>query len=499
MSHYDTPELALSAARIVIGAGIFEPAAVEWASTVIGPKDMPTPEARDVFEAQLAHLREHPGVRLDEQSLAHRSGVSLEWVDGCSGIANEKEVRHYCEIVRQHAARRNLRGQAEGLLMLLDAAPVNVAEQLDNGSTVAEAILAQLRHLEAAMEPPEALRPVRLLDACRAFVERQRAEASTFYPWPGPAYPSVTDEKIKSPGQLNAAPHEPWAELAKVAHMGPESLAVLVGPTGRGKTALALQVAAAVAESGVRVLYASAELPADELVARVIACRAGGSIPWRTILAAPDDEHVKAAAENLAATNAGRNLMLWTPMGRERNGAALATVARQAEARFIVVDYVQRFVDDDADTREAVRRMSGLLRDVSRKRQGWPGAAVLALSSVARPKYPLFATVDALRNAPVDDLEGSGKECGELEFDATLLLAYTADRGEEGRAERPACLRIVKQRGGIDGAQVGFTFHGPAGRFTPRKLEKLAEASPKSQGSRSGQPKPAASGATNHD
>ena len=143
--------------------------------------------------------------------------------------------------------------------------------------------------------------------------------------------------------------------------------------------------------------------------------------------------------------------------------------------------------------------MRGALRDLSRKRQGWPGAAVLALSSVARPKYPLFATVDALRQSPVDELEGSGKECGELEFDATLLLAYTADRGEDGAAERPACIRVVKQRGGIDGAEVGFTFQAAAGRFTPRKLEERAEAPPPPQKPRSGAQKLATREGPNRD
>ena len=482
--HRDRPEAAERAAQLLIGGAMFDPAVVGWAD--VEPEAMPTPEAAAVWRVLVEYTRAHPGVSIEDPiTLASRSGVPPEWVRDCTGLATEADARHNATIIRQHAERRKLMGLVDGLRVLLDAAPVNVAEQLDGGSTAAEAILAQIRHLEAAMEPPEALRPMRLSDACRAFVERPRAAAGAFYPWPGPAYPSATGEPIRSPGQLEAVKHEPWAELAKVAHLGPESLAVLVGPTGRGKTALALQVAAAVAETGVRVLYASAELPADELVSRVIACRAGGGMPWRTVLAAPGDEHVKAAATTLAATSIGKNLMLWTPMGRERHGAALATVARQAEARFIVVDYVQRFIDDDGDTREAVRRMSGLLRDLSRQRQGWPGAAVLALSSIARPKYPFFATVDAVRQSPVDELEGSGKECGELEYDATLVLAYTADRGEDGRPERPACIRVVKQRGGVDGAEVGFTFHGPAGRFTPRKLEPRASApatQPRGQG-----------------
>ena len=468
----DKPEAAERAARQLIGAAIIVPAAVEWAD--LEPEAMPVPHAVEVWRVLVEHTRAHPGVNIDETTIANRSGVPLEWVAECEGIATKPQAEHYASTIRQHADRRKLLRYADALKQLAADLPVNVSTVDDNGSTVGEQLQRAIANVMAAVEPPEASRPVRLADACRAFADRPQPETGAWFPWPGPAEPSMPTGPVMSPDSLAAAQWTPWANLANIAGIGPESVAVLVGPTGRGKTAFALQMALAVAAAGHRVLYASAELPADELVARSIACRASGGIPWRVVLTAYGDANVKDAAATLAAMPEGRNLYLWTPTGRTRNVDALQLVARQLQARYIVVDYLQRFLDDADDKRLAVMRASGQLRDLSRQGVGWPGAAVLAVSSIGRPKYDAFATVAKLRALPAEDLIGSGKEAGELEYDATLVLAYTTDAPTPGRADRLAVVRVVKQRAGTEG-EAAFTFQAAAGRFTPCKLPPDAE------------------------
>lgn len=474
--HIDRPEAAERAARQLIGAALFDAAAVAWAD--LEPDAMPTPEAVAVWRVLVEHTRAHPGVSIGESigadTIAVRSGVPPEWVNACSGFATEADARHNATIIRRHAERRQLIESADVLRELAAVLPVNLAEHIGE-STVGEALQAAIAHVLAAVEPPEASRPVKLADACRAFAARPQPETGAWLPWPGPAEPSLAAGTVMRSEHLAAAPWAPWTNLASIAAIGPESVAVLVGPTGRGKTAFALQMALAVAAAGHRVLYASAELPADELVARSIACRASGGIPWRAILTAYGDPKVQDAAATLAAMPEGRNLYLWTPTGRTRNVDALQLVARQLQARFIVVDYLQRFLDDADDKRLAVMRASGQLRDLSRKGPGWPGAAVLAVSSIGRGAYASFATTGQLRALQAEDLIGSGKEAGELEYDATLVLAYTTDAPTPGQAERAAIVRVVKQRAGQSEGEAAFTFQAAAGRFTPRELPPRVE------------------------
>jgi hypothetical protein len=213
---------------------------------------------------------------------------------------------------------------------------------------------------------------------------------------------------------------------------------------------------------------------------------------------------VKHAAADLAAMPEGKNLYLWTPTGRTRNVDALQLVARQLQARFIVVDYLQRFLDDADDRRLALMRASGQLRDLSRKAPGWPGAAVLAVSSIGRQQYAAFATVDKLRALQADDLIGSGKEAGELEYDATLVLAYTADAPTPNEPDRLAVVRVVKQRAGQSEGEAAFTFQAAAGRFKPRELPPRSETqttpkpTPTGQaGGRKAETKPKAGAAAN--
>ncbi len=481
--HIDRPEAAERAARQLIGSAVYYPAVVGWAD--IEPEAMPTAETVAVWRVLVEHTRAHPGVRIGALDVADRSRVPGgsrvpgEWVVACcedESSATEAEARHYATTIRRHADRRKLAESLAAAAELAAVLPVNLAEHIDE-STVGEALQSAIARILAAVEPPEASRPVMLAEACRAFAARPQPETGAWFPWPGPAEPSISAGHIMETEKLAAAPWAPWANLASIAAIGPESVAVLVGPTGRGKTAFALQMALAVAAAGHRVLYASAELPADELVARSIACRASGGIPWRAILTAYGDANVQNAAATLAAsaTPEGRNLYLWTPTGRTRNVDALQLVARQLQARFIVVDYLQRFLDDADDKRLAVMRASGQLRDLSRKGPGWPGAAVLAVSSIGRDKYKPFATVDTLRAMQAEDLIGSGKEAGELEYDATLVLAYTTDAPTPGQAERAAIVRVVKQRAGQSEGEAAFTFQAAAGRFTPRELPPRVE------------------------
>jgi replicative DNA helicase len=98
---------------------------------------------------------------------------------------------------------------------------------------------------------------------------------------------------------------------------------------------------------------------------------------------------------------------------------------------------------------------------------------VLALSSVGRGAYERFTTCKALSEAV--DLEGTGKESGELEYDASIVLALTSDT-TGGAPIREALLRVVKNREGSTG-DIPMTFDAARGLFRERNGSTVASSS----------------------
>ncbi len=286
-----------------------------------------------------------------------------------------------------------------------------------------------------------------------------------------------------SPERAWSALYDPWGSW------WPGRLVVLVGGTGRGKSSWALQAAEAAASDGHPVVYMSAEMDTDELVARLVALRArspaqgyGFGPAWADVEMYRQGRAVEVATELLMAECP--SLYLWAPPLAERGGACLASMARAVSAAhagrspFIVVDYVQRMIPPgggDAGLRSEVSRLSGELRALSRAEGDWPGAAILALSTTARAHYALFDSCRTLevalegglkggKDVPPVDLVGLGKESGELEADAPAVLNLTTDDGD-GDEPRRALLAWSKNRHGVRKGKARLSFWPACGRF----------------------------------
>ena len=337
-----------------------------------------------------------------------------------------------------------------------------------------------------------------------------RPGSAEVFPWPGGPGGDVTRPGPTS-GKYGRAllPGEPkgWPSIHRLLDPWfPGRLGVLVGSTGSGKTAWAVQVAEAVARYGAPVLYASAELDRVELAARFISLRSGGStkagardergVPWASILAMKTAEPELIEAGELLVSECP-NLYLWAPPSAQRTIAALDAMtkaiskAHGGRAPFVVVDYIQRWTPDSVDDKRlAVSGLSARLRELSRPDDDgpWPGAAILALSSTARGNYSYLRDVGSLtlardggimktlkqngeptkRGRPVYpvDLVGLGKETGELEYDAPLVACLASNKGREDdpMGRRGALLVVPKNRHGHQGS-IEWEFLAAVGRF----------------------------------
>jgi hypothetical protein len=263
-----------------------------------------------------------------------------------------------------------------------------------------------------------------------------------------------------------------------------DSVIVLVGGTGRGKSGFAIQFASS--QTYAPALYVSCEMASEEIVARMIA-QASGKVAYSAILKGRyRSKDVAVAVERLCKCRGMDSFYLWSPESKDRNMQAAEEMAKaisvehDMEAPFVVLDYVQRLAKNSEDRRGAVSDISGEIRDLSRPRGWWRGACVLALSSTARHGYSAlrdvrsllaaykggYSSLESKTKTPPEPLEGLGKESGELEYDCTVLMVLTCDppgnkESNYGRY-RSGLVVVAKNRFGPTGA-VGFDFHPGSG------------------------------------
>ncbi len=119
-----------------------------------------------------------------------------------------------------------------------------------------------------------------------------------------------------------------WPQLRNIlGNWWADTLVVLVGHTGRGKSSFAIQIAEQAACTGAPVLYASMEMGYDELIARLLALRGRPGVSWSALKrGAYPVEAVKAAGDRLIAD--APHLYLWAPSAKQRTPGRLASIAR---------------------------------------------------------------------------------------------------------------------------------------------------------------------------
>lgn len=237
------------------------------------------------------------------------------------------------------------------------------------------------------------------------------------------------------------------------------SITVLNGPSGQGKSGLAIQIARHIASTGKEVVYLTSELPAKQVLARVAAQIR--RLSWVSVL-----QRGPAEAESIARCLSPLALRV-IEMGRDSKVSEVLTRVTDeiGSAPVVILDYLQSMARrlGSEDQRFAVGQISDQLVGWCRDTKG----IALAVSSVAREKYKV-----ADGTSPID-LIGAGKDCGEIEYDASAVMFLSTDVSTNGLA--PAKLRIAKHRYGPAGQTIGLQFEGALGLFRDDPLAALGE------------------------
>lgn len=238
-----------------------------------------------------------------------------------------------------------------------------------------------------------------------------------------------------------------------------ESVYVLNGPTGRGKTGLAMQMVREAART-IPVLYLSSELSRRQALARFVAQVLGCS--WLEVYNFLP-EAMPRVAETLCKLPKLRVVEL------RRGDSIIDLCARVADkegrAPLLALDYLQHAARrlNPEDMKRAVSALSDELAMYTRDTRG----AALVISSVARGFYR------DNENKTATEFVGASKESGDVEFDAAASMFLDCESCPPGGTSA-ARLHVAKHRFGADGT-VGLEFHGRIGIFKPDPAGALTE------------------------
>lgn len=220
----------------------------------------------------------------------------------------------------------------------------------------------------------------------------------------------ILDEALRRSEERRAG-HEkpiplPWSDMLEQFGGGLwPGVHVLVGGTGTGKTAWALQVALHAAKGGFPVGYVGLELEDMQIALRLLAEEA--RVPWSDLYLGKASE--SDAEKALKAKGALEALPFYVEMGRP-NGwpiSELAVIIEKMRAAhpeksgagslpmLLVVDFLQIVGDEERDgkhmgldLRERIGRAAYASRDAARRHN----VAVVLVSSTARGNYNVLAS-----------------------------------------------------------------------------------------------------------
>lgn len=237
-------------------------------------------------------------------------------------------------------------------------------------------------------------------------------------------------------------------EIVRSLRLG--AVVVITGDTGEGKTLTAIQIAASVVKQGGNVAYYSSEMPASDLVARIVAADS---------LTSTDDVEARAKSEAVAPEDAGRIDDAWIRWADEprlrvtyRAGMRASEIVNRERDRarlygspdLVVIDYLQRLRPEADDARSPrlaqINAMSGIIKD----------GAISLHCPIIELCQPNRSWLEEKRLGPgLHHLSDSGR----LEQDADVVISVGLPHRRTGNPAHQGklWLGVLKQRRGATG------------------------------------------------
>src|SRR5712692_362557 len=265
------------------------------------------------------------------------------------------------------------------------------------------------------------------------------------------------EEILRNAGKLTGLPSG-FSELDnKLGGFQKSDLIILAARPGIGKTAFILNLADHIGQqTGQGVAIFNLEMSAEQLVQRMVACRAGVNLQHLRTGALPDWEHSRV----VDAISKMSDLPIFFDESGEVSITELRSKARRLKAEhgisMVMVDYLQLMhgsANRSRDNRvqevsEITRQLKAMARELE--------LPVLAVSQLSR-------AIESRGGEKKRPLLSDLRESGSIEQDADIVMFISRDEDNEDRRDQ-ADIHIAKHRNGPTG-EVALQFFGPYQQF----------------------------------
>lgn len=432
-NHDRTPPRDMDAERLLLGGILRDPDMLDRAILSISIASFADDTNARIFAAMIAVASSGGHIALDtvyRKLAAPQPNDAVYIADLWSDSATGANVEYHAGIVRDFSLRRQLIHAANEILRDAYSPAMSAAEMVASAEAKIHAILAtsygdtEAKHIGPIMR--EVLEDLDSMIACGGTISGMQT-----------GYPEL-DQML---GGLR-----------------PGELIVIGGRPSTGKTALALNILANVANAGSPVMLASIEMRGKEQATRLLAMHAGVSMHriGKPVELKGDEINALMAAASPDGTGGAP---LFIDDSASQTAARIASIARRAVRQhgiqLLAVDYLQFMTPDDTrDNRteqvgRCVRAMKGLARELN--------IPVLLLSQLNRDSEQNNG-----RRARLSDLRDSGSI--EQDADKVLLLHREPDECPLAATVWPIDVIVAKQRNGPLG-DVRLMYRRPVMRF----------------------------------
>ena len=410
-----TPPHDIQAEACVLGSMIVDERCIPAVGDIIISSDFHRPAHATIYTALIAMVEDGRPVDLVtlREELTRRGELEqvgeIEYLSAIvEGVPSAANATYYAQVVRRHAAKRELIVLGSNLADAAfrpDTEPADLIEKLQADAHAVEQRLGR-RADETALA--EAVRQA-MADAEEAAKKQGAVGLRT----------GLTDLDGVTGGFL------------------PGELVIPGGRTGAGKSTLAYNMAAHVAEKGGSILIVSGEMPTRQMGKRFLQARAGvwGSKLRRGMMGAADWQAVNDAE----AVMRGWHVYL---IGSALTIPQVAVRARHLAGRWrkpvdlIVIDYIQIMRPHEGRTiREQVVAISRAAKQLAIDQH----CVVIAISQLSRAA---FAGGDGRRGADRPPSMHDLRESGTLEQDADFVLLLHAPDPQPPNARKDRSLEV---------------------------------------------------------